>query len=223
MLMDMPGLANQSPIRTHLMWPKQYLQLSPWVVFPPFSLPGFCVGFHVSAALPRELPHYPQSRAHETPEEQRQNEEAVNSPPWVLAAIPLPVAGAGFGMDPAKPQLHNGQARKDSLSLCLVKDVDSASTDSVLPQAWLSSLQSCYLCLFNTNHVCFWGFISVYRAACTCPAKCQHWENVGSTVIPVLECYLTLFPALLFKFWVLDLQRIMNAPGWSVTQIKCCF
>lgn len=35
------------------------------------------------------------------------------------------------------------------------------------------------------------GF-SVYIAACTCLARSQHWENVGSTVIPVLEWYLTL-------------------------------
>lgn len=35
------------------------------------------------------------------------------------------------------------------------------------------------------------GF-SVYIAACTCSARSQHWENVGSTVIPVLEWYLTL-------------------------------
>lgn len=39
---------------------------------------GLCAGFHISAALPWELPHYSQSGAHEAAEEQRQNEETVN-------------------------------------------------------------------------------------------------------------------------------------------------
>ena len=58
-----PWTCQPSPIRARLNVAKAVP--SALTFFPPSSpLSGFCVGFHVSAALPRELPHYSQSGAH---------------------------------------------------------------------------------------------------------------------------------------------------------------
>lgn len=153
---------------------------------------GLCVGFHVSAALPRELPHYSQSGAHEVAEEQRQNEEAVNLPGCAgcqhgnLVSQHLQQA-LGVGRRLLNLCYAVNGLGRTRLSPCLVKDVDSSSTDSVLSKHG-SPVCSPAIYVYLIQNVFAFGFsVCVYIAACTCLAKSQHWENVGFTVIPVLE------------------------------------
>lgn len=184
-----PWTYQQSPIRPHLHVAKAALSpFSPSLLRFLCWLSHFCCSSLGTSSL---LSKWCTLNSRKTKTKWRSCEPPV---PSLLAAVPLPVASAGVGMYPAKLQLTrwDGPGRTHP-SLWLVKDTDSASTDSVLIQAWLSSLQSCYLCIFNTKYLLLLGYsFSVYRAACTCLVKHQHWEDVRSTVIPILEWYLTL-------------------------------
>lgn len=102
------------------------------------------------------------------------------------AAVPPPTAGAGFGTDPAmNPSYAVDGLGRTRPSLCLAKDMDSASTDLILRKHG-SPLRGPAICVYLIQNM-FAFFFSVYTAACTCLAKRQCWENVGSTVIPILE------------------------------------
>lgn len=116
------------------MWPKQYNTLSSRFFFSSFSHLRFlcwhsrfcCSSLGTSSLLSK----WCTLNSRKTKTKWRSCE---TPPPGVLAAVPLPAAGAGFGMDPA----INPSYAVDGLGSthpfpCLAKDTDSASTDSVL-------------------------------------------------------------------------------------------
>lgn len=98
-------------------------------------------------------------------------------PLFPVCIHPCAPSRAGFGTDPAQPQPGDGWAWKDSPVPVFGKGLCQHRLSINASMALQS--HSCYLCIFNIKCICFWGFCSVYRAACTCLAKCQWWGKCG--------------------------------------------
>lgn len=90
----------------------------------------------------------------------------------------------------SSPATGDGQARKDSPVPVFGEGLWQHRLSINASMALQS--HSCYLCIFNIKCICFWGFFLYIEQHAPAWRSASIGENVGSTVIPILEWYLTL-------------------------------
>lgn len=85
--------------------------------------------------------------------------------------VPAPAAGARRWTAPPEPLLRCERTWKDSSVPMLGEGCGLFQHRLSIKQAWLSSLQSCYLCIFNTKRVCIWFFCVCIYSSMHLPGK----------------------------------------------------